>query len=76
MLLFPYVLTTTIRTPGVATTLVGMSTPDEVAANVRTTLQAYGMLPNDLEAQEVVALAEVKVALSAIQGVTWPSGRV
>ena len=68
-------VTELIRTPGVSSTLVGMTTPDEVATNVRATLEAFGILPNDSEAHEKIALAEVKAALAGIAGVSWPSGK-
>jgi len=46
-----------------------------VATNVRATLEAFGILPNDSEAHEKIALAEVKAALAGIAGVSWPSGK-
>ena len=55
--------------------MVGMSTPEEVAANVRSTLEAVGLLPNPSAEVEEKALAEVRETLSDVQGLTWASGR-
>ncbi len=63
------------RTPGIATTLVGMATADVVAANVRTALEAAGLAACADEAAEAEALEEVEAALSDVKGMTWPSGR-
>ncbi|GAX84472.1 hypothetical protein CEUSTIGMA_g11892.t1 [Chlamydomonas eustigma] len=64
-----------IKTPGIATTLVGMATFEVVTANVTTTLQAFGLVPNDVQSQEETAALEVRDALKGVMGMTWPSGR-
>mmetsp|Transcript_37035 Transcript_37035/g.82332 ORF Transcript_37035/g.82332 Transcript_37035/m.82332 type:complete len:328 (+) Transcript_37035:137-1120(+) len=68
-------LAQSVRTPGIATTLVGMATPDIVAANVEATLEALGLLTNADDRKETAALAEVERVLKPIKDVTWPSGK-
>lgn len=63
------------RTPGVGSTIVSMPTEELVAANVQTTLQALGLLPNPTAAQEAEVLSEVQDIIKSIQDCTWPSGR-
>lgn len=72
-------LAESLRTPafGIATTLVGMSKPEEVQRNVQVALEALGLLPlgpqADKEAEVLRSIMEGP--LSGIQGVTWGSGR-
>jgi hypothetical protein len=63
------------RVPGVASTLVGMATPEQVETNVQTTLQALGVVPNPQAELESRAEKEVLQLLAPVQGLTWPSGR-
>jgi L-galactose dehydrogenase len=51
--------------PAVATTLVGMATPEEVRRNVAA-IQA---------APDAELLAEVQAILQPVRDTTWPSGR-
>ena len=55
--------------------MVGMSTPEEVAANVQTTLEAAGLLPNGSGHIEERALTGVREVLALVQGTTWASGK-
>jgi hypothetical protein len=67
--------TVSCRVPGVASTLVGMATPEQVEANMQTALQAVGVVPNPQSELESQAEKEALQLLAPVQGVTWPSGR-
>ncbi|KAG2448034.1 hypothetical protein HYH02_007061 [Chlamydomonas schloesseri] len=64
------------RQPGVATTLVGMTTPEMVAQNVEAVLSALDdKAPGAEEADKLVAELEALFVARGVKDLTWPSGR-
>lgn len=60
-----------VRDEGIATTLVGMCTCEQVRRNVQCTLAAL-QPPN---ADATAMLEDLRVALEPVKNTTWPSGR-
>lgn len=60
-----------LQNEDLATTLVGMCTPDEVRQNVQTALSAF----EPLSQQEQEALAEVQSILEPVRDFSWKVGR-
>ncbi len=58
-----------------ATNLVGMAAPQEVAQNVAAALEACGLVTPEDAAAEAAALADVRATLAGVQGMTWASGK-
>uniref|UniRef100_A0A7S0WRT9 NADP-dependent oxidoreductase domain-containing protein n=1 Tax=Chlamydomonas leiostraca TaxID=1034604 RepID=A0A7S0WRT9_9CHLO len=61
--------------PRVASTLVGMVTPEEVAQNVEAVSRALGVVDDPHAELDAQVLAEVQQILAPVHNVTWPSGR-
>ena len=59
-----------VREEAIATTLVGMCTPEQVATNVKTVVEA--LAGNGMGAEEEKELLGL---LGGVHGVTWASGR-
>lgn len=68
-------LTFAVRNESIATTLVGMSEPEEVRANVRATLGALGLGEGLSPELETELSSKVLGELADVRDVTWPSGR-
>ncbi|RMZ53252.1 hypothetical protein APUTEX25_005241 [Auxenochlorella protothecoides] len=60
--------------PGIATHLIGFSTPDQVRNAVHAVLQAQGLEENAQAEQEERAMVEIREILAGTAQVTWPSG--
>lgn len=60
---------------GIAITLVGMSTPEEVQSNVQAAKEALGLVQSETQSEEEKVLNEVQKILQPIKNMTWPSGR-
>lgn len=60
-----------VRDEGVASTLVGMCTSEQVRRNVQCTLAAF----QPPAAETAAVLHDLRLALEPVQNITWPSGR-
>ena len=58
-----------------ATTLVGMTSPEEVRSNVQAALEAAGVAQSPDAELERSVLSEVERVLEPVMNTTWPSGR-
>ena len=58
-----------------ATTLVGMTSPEEVRSNVQAALEATGVAKSPDAELERSVLSEVEKVLEPVMNTTWPSGR-
>lgn len=64
------------RYPNIATTLVGMASPEIVALNVGYVLQAFELEANPKAALEAQVAVEVAQQMTGVLSCpTWPSGR-
>lgn len=61
--------------PGIASHLVGLVSPAEVATAVGAAAEALGARPAASVREERDALEQVQAILEPVQGTTWPSGR-
>ncbi|GAB4819507.1 hypothetical protein N2152v2_006553 [Parachlorella kessleri] len=64
-----------VKNEDIATTLVGLCTPEQVNENVESVLQALGLVPNPQQQLEQEVLQEVEQILQPVRDMTWPSGR-
>lgn len=64
-----------VKNRDIATTLVGLCTPEQVRENVQSVLQALGETPNPQQEAETQVLDHVEAILGPVKDVTWPSGR-
>ena len=62
------------RTPGIAISLMGMATPDEVKTDVQVALEALGVVPSKTADLEAEVLKEVKEILKPVMNTTWKVG--
>lgn len=58
-----------------ASTLVGMHTPELVEQNVRSVLQALGLEDNPAAAAEAATLQKIEAVMQPVLNVSWPSGK-
>lgn len=64
-----------IAVEGVSSTLVGMPTCAQVAVNVKTVLEALGVVPDARASTHEAAAAAVRAVLAPVKNMGWPSGR-
>lgn len=76
LVMFTRVTTTPIpHMPQISSTLVGMPTCTQVAANVQTVLEVLDLVPDARKEQHTAAAAAVDTVLAPCKNTTWPSGR-
>lgn len=64
-----------VRNPRIATTLVGMSTRQQVTTNADAVMAALGVIPDPQAQLEDQVTSEVEAILAPVKNLTWPSGR-
>ena len=64
-----------MQNTSIASTLVGMHTPELVEANVATAKEALGVVVCDNLAAEQMTLQAIETILKPVLNMSWPSGK-